>query len=375
MVHGISGDNMPRFQLPRRRAASPHKDSPPAGKHLLLRLAVLLCAVFFVPAGACASGNATAGSNISRMATNGTTGTPLHWISVAQGLELAESSAVFRDTSGTVALLRIDPRHYSLQLYTISEQGGPPQTPSEWAALYNLDAVINASMFLPDGSTSTGYMRNGTAANNSRINQRFGSFLVFSPLPPHAAASDGQPPAGGTQPDPYAPAAAHTTAARNTPNDAGSDNQQLPAADVLDRYADDWQTLLPRYRGVVQNFRMISADRKPLWPEEGDSFSIAAIGKDTQGRILFIHSRAQTTVRELSEYLLDICPSLGATMYVEGGAQAALHLSTPALTRSWVGRAGSSFWYSATGQWPLPNIIGIRKRSAQLRPAATSRSR
>ncbi|MFV0421666.1 hypothetical protein [Oleidesulfovibrio sp.] len=329
----------------------------------------------------------------------------LQWQPVEQGLHLAEAKIPSGTGSGSVALLRIDPTRYALGLYSVTEYGCPALTPSEWARQHGLTAVINASMFLPDGKTSTGYMRNGTIANNRRINKRFGSFLVYGPLdipkpqkpskraaptlseadqlesvtPKYHIQSDSSEqtqsaPASLVQlPDPFALLTPEAVAKRlesqpqaenasvRAPQVSDIPTAQLPTADLLDKYGDKWESLLPRYRTVVQNFRMISHDRKPLWPEEGDTFSIAAIGEDSAGHIIFIHCRPQTTVRGLSEFLLAIYPDLRATMYVEGGAQATMHLNTSGTTRSWLGRAGSSFWYSATGQWPLPNVIGIKK--------------
>ncbi len=282
---------------------------------------------------------------------------PLAWQAVAQGLELVEIQANFDASNGPVAILRINPTAYTLELHTISEPGGALYTPGEWAERHNLVALINASMFLPDGATSTGYMRNSLAVNNSRINQRFGSFLVFDPVTAPIPEPSPQTAPTATMPgDPFAPHALPSAVDNSTP---------LPAVDILDRYTDAWETLLPRYHGVVQNFRMISPDRTPLWPEEGRLFSIAAIGKDSAGNILFIHCTPQATVRALSEFLLDRLPTLGSTMYVEGGVQAVLQLRLPDTTITWQGRKGSNFWYATAKQWPLPNVIGIRKRTAK----------
>lgn len=79
-------------------------------------------------------------------------------------------------------------------------------------------------MYLPDGVTSTGYLRTGETVNNGRVVSKFGAFFV-----------------------------------------AGPDSPDLPGADLLDRSTDDWENLLPHYTMVVQNYRMISSDRRLLW--------------------------------------------------------------------------------------------------------------
>lgn len=375
-----------------------------------IRLCALICAVLLCfPAGRTWADSGTILANTHNATATASPGDlpALQWQQVDEGLHLAEADVPFGIGSGGLALLRIDPARYALGLYSISEYGGPSLTPSDWARQHSLVAVINASMFLPDGTTSTGYMRNGTVANNRRINKRFGSFLVYGPLEIPIPQAASQQPATlpedemleSVTPEPFAKTdvSEQTPTAPSTPvvpedpfamltpqtvaERLGSVSQssnasvqhlpvsdvpasKLPTADLLDRYGDSWETLLPRYRTVVQNFRMISHDRKPLWPEDADTFSIAAIGEDASGHIVFIHCRPQTTVRALSELLLATYPDLMATMYVEGGAQATMHLNSGNTTRSWLGRAGSSFWYSATGQWPLPNVIGVKKLDA-----------
>ncbi|MEI3478052.1 MAG: hypothetical protein V8Q84_01855 [Bilophila sp.] len=51
----------------------------------------------------------------------------------------------------------------------------------EWARRKDLVAAINASMYLPDGVTSTGYLRAGDVINNGRIASLFGAFFVAGP--------------------------------------------------------------------------------------------------------------------------------------------------------------------------------------------------
>ena len=137
----------------------------------------------------------------------------------------------------------------------------------------------------------------------------------------------------------------------------------LPEADLLDRTVDDWEALLPRYRMVVQNYRLISSDRRLLWTPGGPRHSIAAIGKDGAGRILFFLCREPLTGVEFGNLLLELPVDVHVVMYAEGGSQAGLFLDTAARRQVWMGRYFTDIWTSGNTGAPLPNVIGIRRRS------------
>jgi len=186
------------------------------------------------------------------------------WRTIAQGLELAEIPA---DTAGhsasSITALKISPKHYEFVLLMSSKEG-EALTPEEWTNKYNLTALINASMYLPDNSKSTGYMRDKTHINNGFIHNSFGSFFVANPL-----------------------------------------RKNLPPVNIIDRHQQQHQQLLPYYSTVVQNYRLFSSSRKPLWPNKAKETSIAAVAKDASGNIVFIHSRTPMTVRNFTKVLLE----------------------------------------------------------------------
>lgn len=219
-----------------------------------------------------------------------------------------------------MVILRIDPKEYTFSVLTV-----PPDEEArslgDWADRDQLAAVINASMYLPDGRTSTGYLRSGEQVNNSRIVTRFGAFFVAGP---------------------------------NTPD--------MPGAALLDRTEDPWEALLPQYSMVVQNYRLISAGRRLLWNPGGPQHSIAAVGRDGTGAILFVHCREPLTGVDFGTLLLALPIDIRLVMYVEGGSQAGLLIRTQQLTQTWMGRHPVDLWTSGNEQAPLPNVIGIRKR-------------
>lgn len=110
------------------------------------------------------------------------------WTQLEPGLAFGEFQ--LNDSEARLTALRIDPARFDFILCASSQDGRPARALSDWGEQYDLTAAINASMYLPDGSTSTGYMRQGGHVNNKRLVQRFGAFFVARPdspnLPPAA---------------------------------------------------------------------------------------------------------------------------------------------------------------------------------------------
>lgn len=244
------------------------------------------------------------------------------WSDVDTGLQIAVFSPPETPEGPTVLVaLRIDPNVWDFSLHTATGDGGTPLSLGAWAERLGLTAAINASMYLPDVRTSTGYLRAGEHINNQRITTKFGSFFVADP-----------------------------------------DDPSLPGADLLDRTTDPWSERLPHYRMVVQNYRLISANRRILWPQGGPVYSIAAVGQDASGSIIFLHCREPMTAYDFATMLLTLPLDIRDVMYVEGGPQAGLLLHTQEQTRIWMGRHRADFWGTGNAEAPLPNILGVKRR-------------
>lgn len=242
------------------------------------------------------------------------------WTTLEPGLEYAEFDSGDESNAKVVAL-RFDPARFVFSLHTTSEEGGSALTLRQWADKYKLVAGINASMYLPDGSTSTGYMRNGGHVNNGRIAGRFGALFV-----------------------------------------AGPDRPDLPPAAILDRDADAWDALLPHYRVAVQNYRMINSQRRILWSPGGPLYSISAVGQDGKGNILFLHCREPIEAYSFASLLLHLPLDIRTVMYVEGGAQAGLLINTNLYSHTWEGRSRTGFLVTGNVNAALPNILGVTRR-------------
>ena len=242
------------------------------------------------------------------------------WQELEPGLEYAEFDR--EDQSGsTVVVLRFAPEAFEFSLHMTSEVGAPQKTLRQWAESHDLVAAINASMYLPDGSTSTGYMRNGGHINNKKLAGRFGAFFVAQP-----------------------------------------DDAELPSVALLDKEGEGWEQKLAHYKVVVQNYRMINARRNILWSPGGPLYSISAVGQDGAGKMLFIHCREPIEAYAFASLLLHLPLDVRTVMYVEGGAQAGLALRTQGYSLSWGGRHPADFLVTGNVNAPLPNVLGVKRR-------------
>ncbi|MGE9984584.1 phosphodiester glycosidase family protein [Desulfovibrio sp. SGI.169] len=243
------------------------------------------------------------------------------WTELEPGLAFGEFQ--LDDSEARLTALRIDPARFDFLLCASSQDGRPARALGDWGEQYDLAAAINASMYLPDGSTSTGYMRQGEHLNNKRLAQRFGAFFV-----------------------------------------AGPDSPDLPPAAILDRDNADWRRLIDRYALVVQNYRMISAERRILWAPGGPHYSISAVAQDGGGRILFLHCRAPVEAYAFAQQLLHLPLDVRTVMYVEGGAQAGLLVRSASLRRELAGSHAPSFLVTGNLKALLPNVLGARRKAA-----------
>lgn len=286
-------------------------------KRLLLLLLLTASQIFF--AWGIARGAQPDSREISGKGENATASLSA-WKELESGLEYAEFET---DADGSsITALRIDPARFEFVLGMRSEDGGEARPLAEWAKELDLVAAINASMYLPDGKTSTGYLRMGDHVNNPRIAKRFGAFFVAAPK------RDG-----------------------------------LPEAAIIDRDAPGFPGLMEDYNLVAQNYRMINAQRRILWQPGGPLYAISAVGQDGGGRILFLHSKTPVEAYAFARRLLELPLDVRTVMYVEGGAQAGLLVRTEELFRDLAPLHAPSLFVTGNLRASLPNVLGVRRKS------------
>jgi uncharacterized protein YigE (DUF2233 family) len=217
---------------------------------------------------------------------------------------------------GKIAVARLDPEVFELHLLNASAPGqGAPLSARAWADRAGASAIINASMYQPDYKTAVSLMRTRDHVNQGHVT-RDRAALVFDRL-----------------------------------------DRSLPPVRIVDRDCDDLDAARKKYGTVVQSIRMLSCEGKNVWAPSERRTSVAAVGIDGKGRVLFLHARSAWPVHELVAALLALPLDLRRAMYVEGGPEAQLFVrgGGAELERLGVGPA-------ETGAWPVPNVIAAVRR-------------
>lgn len=213
-----------------------------------------------------------------------------------------------------IHVIRIDPTLYSFRLYSSSWEGRPPMNLKSWLSEKEVLAVINASMYKEDNRTSVGYMRQGDYINNGHIGTQLGAFFVAQPK-----------------------------------------KQNIAPATIVYKNDENWEEKINEYDLVLQNYRLFSEDEEQSWQSK-DKHSISAIATDSEGYILFLHTKEPISVHAFIQILKNY-PLIDRAAYLEGGYQAGMGVDTPLLSKLFL---GYSLFPSI--QTPLPNIIAIHKK-------------
>ena len=246
------------------------------------------------------------------------------WHKLETGLELGVFSAPMRSQVGDslVRIVRIDPQRFELRLLTASAPAqGRSLTAKEWCQQNGLVAAINASMYQGDYKTSVSLMKTKAHTNNPRVSKD-NAILAFD------RHDDG-----------------------------------VPAVQIIDRQHQNFDELRPRYGSLVQSIRMVSFDGRNVWQPDTDKASMAAIGIDRQGRVLFVHVRSPYSTHDIVNMLLGLPIDLKNAMYTEGGSEAQLYVRSGSQEFEFVGWSETGFMEIAENApaWPIPNIIGIAR--------------
>jgi hypothetical protein len=247
------------------------------------------------------------------------------WQQLEPGLDYGSFKASVDPDNATaeVRVLRINPRLFDLVLLNASRlDDGGLRTARSWSREHTLLAAINASMYQEDRRTSVSLMKTRTHCNNAYVSKDQ-CVLAFDP----------------TETD-------------------------LPQVKLIDRECeklDGWQE---RYGTLVQSIRMLSCKGNNVWSQQPRKSSIAAIGMDAKGQVLFIHMSTPHSTHDMINVLKELPLQLQGAMYLEGSAPAQLYIQHPALeleaTGSWCSETAPEQQRSFAP--PIPNVIGVVRR-------------
>ncbi len=250
------------------------------------------------------------------------TGVTIPWKEADEGLLVAEFESVFDNNPYEITLVKVDPERYSFQLLCATQHAKDSLTVKEWALKYQMLAAVNAGMFQENGLTSVGFMRNFAHVNNPRLSNA-NTILAFNRV-----------------------------------------DENFPEIQIIDRECQDFNYLRQKYQSFVQSIRMISCSHQNVWSKQDTKWSTLAVAMDTQGNILFVFNRTPLSVHDFIEILLSLPLSLKSAMYLEGGPQASLYLSTSSTTIERYGVRGGLEKNPLPFPLTIPNVIGISKKPA-----------
>jgi hypothetical protein len=231
---------------------------------------------------------------------------------------LPQLSQLSSDTK--IHIVRVDPRLRRLEAVMSGGDDAKLRTAEKWCRERHLAVAINMGMYEQDRQTNTGYARKGGYLNNGHWGTKYKAALGFTPARAGAAPTF--------------------------------------MAD-LDNPAD--QARLADYGTVIQNLRLIRSGHN-MWQKQDRRWSEAAVGVDTEGRVLFIFSRYPHTMKELNDILLSLPLALDGAMHVEGGPEASLSIHAGGVNVDLNGSYETGFVENDTerAQWPIPNVLGVR---------------
>jgi len=221
-----------------------------------------------------------------------------------------------------ISIIKIDPKLYSFKLLCASELGRIRLTAKDWCLKYNLISAINAGMYQEDGLRSVGYMKNFSHINNPRLNA-YKAVLAFNRTEP-----------------------------------------AVPEIQIIDLRCQVFEEIKSKYQTFVQSIRMVSCQQENIWTKQDKIWSLAALGVDKNGNVLFIFSEALYSGFDFVNVLLSLPLSLYNAMYLEGGSEASLYFLSNGVEFDKVGNNGiglnDSFVRGVARA--IPNVIGITRK-------------
>lgn len=250
----------------------------------------------------------------------------ISWKRLERGLELAEPLAPVKSTVGDsrVTVLRIDMKRFALKLVTASETGSGNKSPRAWAAEAGLIAAVNAGLYARDRKTAVGLMRNYRHVNNARLVRRHRTVFAFNRR-----------------------------------------SRRVPRAQIIDLTCQKFARLRRLYHTLIQGIRMIDCRGRNTWSTDTRTWSMAAAAMDKRGRVLFAFTRSPYAVRNFITILKKLPLGIRNAMYLEGGPVASLYVKAGGTEIERVGhfRNVQPGDIVNTQSWPVPNVIGVVRRS------------
>ena len=254
-------------------------------------------------------------------------GQGIKWQKVDDGLHYAEIPAPIKSTAGDqiINILKIDPAQYTFELASAKNDDKKKRTAAQWCERKDWIAAINAGMFRTDGLTNVALQGHYKEINNNVKKKDYGAIACFN------AKEDG-----------------------------------LPNFDLVDLNCQEWDVIKTQYNSFLQGMRMIDCHQKPLgWNKQADmKSSMVTLAQDLDGNVLFIFCRSPYSANDMISMVLELPLKVRNMMYLEGGPESSLVVKHNGFKVEKNGSFETRFNENddINQAWPLPNLLGIRKR-------------
>lgn len=236
-------------------------------------------------------------------------------------------------------VLKFDPAFFDFSVYGAITDQTESKALLVWLREYKLQAVINASMYLKDSTTSTGYLRKDAVHNNSHIGKSLGAFFVAKPY----EAYRGKIPACAILYD---------------------DEPDLGQFFSKNENGQSVENVLKKYQVVVQNFKLVDLpDTQSTWKGQR-RHAIAAIAQDTENKILLMYASKPCTIQEFRTVLQNNpLLKIKRAMYTEGGIEAGMAYQHESHEPAFLWQHEENIMLFLKGNVSLPNVIGVKRKT------------
>ena len=250
------------------------------------------------------------------------------WKTLTDGFQYAEVDAPDKSvvSDSRLTMLKIDPSRFEFKFLTASEQNRRMRTAPAWAAEFDQQIVVNAGMYNYNRNhTNKGYMKNYGHLNNPQKTPDNNAMLAMHPK-----------------------------------------DKTKPPFEIYDLTCQKWDSIRHLYHSFCQGMRMISCEGEAMAfskrPDQSCSMVVAAT--DTLKNLYIVFTRSPYTHRTMIGYLQKLLPDIRTTVYLEGGPEASLYISTGDTV---IAKYGSYISNTRANDdndhfWEIPNVIGIKKK-------------
>lgn len=252
------------------------------------------------------------------------------WESLDEGLQTGrfkiERESGEPNDESYLFVIRIDPSIWKLNFLSVTASDTVESLENmsvrSWAQKFNLTAAINAGMYDIDYKSHTGYMKIGKHINCARVN-KYQSAVAFDPV-----------------------------------------EDSLPFFHIFDLDVTPLAEVIENYNNVAQNLRLIKRPAENRWSPGERKWSEAALAEDSLGRILFLYATSPYSMYDFNEIILSLPLDIVCAQHLEGGAEAQIYIEHDSVAIGITGSLETNFRNSETSliSWPIPNVLGIRKR-------------